>query len=430
MTVHVAPQSSSRDDLATLAVQKPPLDEHTLSHGRVSSDTSPANQVQVIMHQEALAQVESHGNSDTYTELGGVLLGVAYRHEETTYVEVQAAIPARSTEHGPIHFTFTAEAWSQLHQEREAHYPDLHIVGWFHTHPNLTVFYSADDVVVHSVAFSMPWHIGLVVDPVRREAAYFGWVHNDNLPEGREILPLPGFYELPTTQDTKVVDWQYKYRRGLDEMLESAYTTYGSPFYQQPAGAYEDGYGSLTANWWRNPQLNFGLATAALLLLVFVLSFGLVPLYARSQSTNEAIQVLAAERMVAAEAAGVASCPDPNVQIILPTAGGAQWLGTQIDIFGIADHPATNRYEIFAQPASNNSTTGTIPITTRRWRSELGTLATWNTADLTPGLYNLFIQPTRSTGLPIPNATCVVQLTLVAPPLEPTVAPTAQPITP
>ncbi|MCA9981522.1 MAG: hypothetical protein KDD89_11825, partial [Anaerolineales bacterium] len=259
--------------------------------------------------------------------------------------------------------------------------------------------------------------------PVRREAAFFGWAHNDQLPEGRELLPLPGYYELATTQPTAVVDWRYKYRRGLDEMLESAYTTYGAPFYQPNRKKIDNNM----AQWWGNPQLNFGLATASLILLLLVLIFGLTPLYLRTQSANEAIQVLAAERMAAAQTLGVAQCPDPNVQIILPTAGGAQWVGSQLDIFGVADHPATARYDIYAQPVGQ---TNTIAITTRRWRSSLGTLTTWDTAGLPPQTYNLILQPTRSDGLPITESACIVQLRLVAPPIAPTVAPTAQPATP
>ncbi len=414
MTVHVAPQSSFQEDLAGLPKQKPPLDEQTLSHGRVTTDTSPANQVQVIMHQEALAQIESHGNSDTYTELGGALLGMAYRHEGTTYVEVQAAIPARSAEHGPVHFTFTAEAWAQMHQEREAHYPDLRMVGWFHTHPNLTVFYSADDVVVHSVAFSMPWHVGLVVDPVRRESAFFGWVNNHNLPEEREILPLPGFYELPTTQPDKVIDWQYKYRRSLDDMLASAYSTYGSPFYQADARSIASYSANLSRRWGVPPDVfSLGLSLTAVVFTALLLTFGYVSLYNRTQATNQAVQVLTAERMAAAQANGVAQCPHPDVQIILPTAGQPQWAGAQLDILAIANHPATNRYEVFAQAVNEAGGGDTIHIATRRWRTQLGTISSWDTTGLPAGRYNLFLQPTQSNGLPVTNATCIVQLTLV-----------------
>lgn len=414
MTVLVAPQSSFQEDLAGLPEQKPPLDEQTLSHGRVTSDNSRANQVQVIMHQEALAQVESHGNSDTYTELGGVLLGTAYQHEGTTYVEVEAAIPARSREHGPVHFTFTAEAWATLHQEREKYYPELHIVGWFHTHPNLTVFYSADDVVVHSVAFSMPWHVGLVVDPVRRESAFFGWASNDNLPEGREILPLPGFYELPTTQPDKVIDWQYKYRRGLDEMLASAYTTYGSPFYQPEAHPIATYSNKISRRWGVSPDVvSLGMSLTAVVLVALLLTFGYVSLYNRTQATNLAIQTLNSERMAAAQAAGVAQCPHPNVQIILPTAGNPQWAGSQLDILGIANHPTTNRYEIFATPVDTQGQGNAIPISTRRWRTSLGTIAQWDTTGLAPGTYNLLLQPTQRNGLPVNNATCTIQVTLV-----------------
>ena len=103
------------------------------------------------------------------------MLGRAFRSNGQAYVEVRAAIPAVTKDHGPVHFTFTADAWSQLHKDRSENYPDLDIVGWFHTHPDLGVFYSSDDVVVHSAAFTLPWHMGMVVDPIRKEAGFFGW---------------------------------------------------------------------------------------------------------------------------------------------------------------------------------------------------------------------------------------------------------------
>ena len=89
--------------------------------------------------------------------------------------EVKAALPAVSSDHGPVHFTFSADSWARLHRDRTAHYAQLDIIGWFHTHPGLGVFYSSDDVVVHTAAFTLPWHVGLVVDPLGNHASYFGW---------------------------------------------------------------------------------------------------------------------------------------------------------------------------------------------------------------------------------------------------------------
>jgi proteasome lid subunit RPN8/RPN11 len=157
----------------------------------------------IVLHTAAsIKQIIDHAASNLRAEVGGVLLGKAYQENEHLVVEVQAALPARNDDHGPVHFTFTADAWSQIHRERQADYAGLDIVGWFHTHPGLGVFYSSDDVVVHSAAFTMPWHVGLVVDPLRSEAAYFGWVDG-------ELTPLDGFYEIQRAPNAKkVAPWR------------------------------------------------------------------------------------------------------------------------------------------------------------------------------------------------------------------------------
>lgn len=162
----------------------PPLQDDCVLHGALPADRHP----HVVMSQLALAQVRDHSLSNTQVELGGVLLGRAYQHNGQLFVEIDAAIPAATDDNGPVHFTFTADAWAQIHVDRSA-YPECDVVGWFHTHPDLGVFFSADDEVVHAAAFTQPWHVGLVVDPVRQTASFFGWA-------GDVIRSVPGFYEL------------------------------------------------------------------------------------------------------------------------------------------------------------------------------------------------------------------------------------------
>ena len=181
---------------------RPPRQDDCVLHGGLPD----AEQINVVVTQGALKQIVAHCNSNTNVELGGVLLGRPYHNNRQTFVQIEAAIPAVSDDNGPVHFTFTADAWAQIHVDRTA-YPQLEIVGWFHTHPDLGVFYSADDEVVHAAAFTQPWHVGLVVDPVRNQASFFAW------DEG-EVKPLPGFYELiPASAGNEnevpraVVDW-------------------------------------------------------------------------------------------------------------------------------------------------------------------------------------------------------------------------------
>lgn len=162
-------------------------------------------QVRVILAQNAIQQIQTHTISDMDREVGGALLGHVCRHQAQTFVEILAAMPAPSSDHGPVHFTFTADTWAHINHAREAEYPDLDIVGWFHTHPDLGVFYSADDVVVHSAAFTLPWQVGLVVDPLRQEACFFGW---EIASHGKQILPITGFYEWLDQKPGSLVGWQ------------------------------------------------------------------------------------------------------------------------------------------------------------------------------------------------------------------------------
>jgi proteasome lid subunit RPN8/RPN11 len=166
-------------------------------------------QVKVVFSQVALRQIEGHSASDLRRELGGVLLGHTTQSVSSTRVLVSAAIPVRSDDHGPVHFTFNADAWSQLHLDRAERYPKLDVVGWYHTHPDLGVFYSADDLVVHSAAFVLPWQVGMVLDPVRGEICLVGWCEKETNSQARELAGLPGYYEQMDQQNSSVVSWRF-----------------------------------------------------------------------------------------------------------------------------------------------------------------------------------------------------------------------------
>jgi len=47
------------------------------------------------------------------------------------------------------------------------------IVGWYHSHPNLGVFFSGIDRATQSAFFNYPYALGLVIDPIRRQRKCF-----------------------------------------------------------------------------------------------------------------------------------------------------------------------------------------------------------------------------------------------------------------
>jgi proteasome lid subunit RPN8/RPN11 len=60
---------------------------------------------------------------------------------------------------------------------------DRIVVGWYHSHPNLGAFFSGTDRRTQRHFFNRPYSVGLVIDPVRGEEAWF---------VGPEATPLPG----------------------------------------------------------------------------------------------------------------------------------------------------------------------------------------------------------------------------------------------
>lgn len=340
------------------------LDE-CLLHGELPVDGEPV----VLVHQTALLQASAHSLSNVNLELGGALLGHAFRHKGALYVEIKAALPAVSADHGPIHFTFSADSWSRLQQDRTTHYPNLDIVGWFHTHPDLGVFYSSDDVVVHSAAFTLPWHVGLVIDPLREEASFFGWV-------GGQLRPLSGFYELPERQQASVVTW----RAVRTAVWDSPYTP--------PAPALSPGSqvylpGSQASQAVSTRQAGLILGALGLGLALILLLWGVLPLRQQVNTLETAVLALADSSLAATNAA---SCPDPRLRLIAPVSGQTFAMGSTVPLIGTTEFPEARGYQLELRPPGSQ----TWVLLDRSSRdTRLGELARWDTTGYAQGTHEI-----------------------------------------
>lgn len=376
--------SQSQHELDNLPERQPPLADKCYLHGEQPSP----GQLWVIMGQTAFQQVSDHAHSNIHSELGGLLLGRVYRHQRTAFVEITAALPAINLDHGPIHFSFKADSWTQLNRDREAKYPQLEVVGWFHTHPGLGVFYSSDDVVVHTSSFTLAWQVGLVVDPIRQEASFFGHV------DGR-IAPLPGFYELLAEQPRSVIDWQAVQtvvwgQTAVDDPLpfvNTIRTKLNQPTY------------SVWPIW--------GVVTAG---VIAILLLGL--LTATIWSLRQQLVALQQVTTTLANVAGVntAVCSDPHLRVLTPLTGSSYTVGEAIDFMGTTEIPDANQYRLEAHALN---TEGWILVDTFRSDVALGKLATWDTTKYTPALYELRLTAVDRTNILLPNvAPCLIQIQL------------------
>lgn len=388
-----SPPEPTRPEISQLGRKQPPdLTENAHLHGH---EPGPA-QVRVIVSQAALQQIDSHGRSNLYSELGGALLGRAYQFQGRLYVEIQAALPVVSADHGPVHFTFTADTWRQLSRDREQHYPKLEIVGWFHTHPNLGVFYSADDVVVHSAAFTLPWQVGLVVDPAREEACFFAW-------EGGELAPLPGFYELLDSQQTPFARWRVVRTSVWQTTSEAELAG------RAPSGATQPTvYAPRAPQSSFNPGIGLIVGSLALLLSFFLLVGWVVPLTQEVRRLESVVLTLAGESLAESNAA---ACPDVRLRILTPLTGQRFLAGSRIEVLGTASFPETTRYQLAVRPSSDESWT---TLQTINRDASLDRLARWDTTDFAPGGYALRLTAVDRNNIRLSNSpTCEVRIELV-----------------
>jgi proteasome lid subunit RPN8/RPN11 len=117
--------------------------------------------------------IERHAFSDTTREVGGMLLGKFVADESP--VRVQAALPALAAVGQAANLTFTHEVWTDILGSVDRDFPELRIVGWYHTHPGHGIFLSGYDTFIHENFFGDKRMSALVIDPCAGDLGWFGW---------------------------------------------------------------------------------------------------------------------------------------------------------------------------------------------------------------------------------------------------------------
>lgn len=148
--------------------------------------------VVITIAKKAHDAIYIHGLLNPKQEVGGIFVGnVTQDGNGKHHVDIVAAVEAESAPGTRTRMQFTGPVWLEMLAKVQNSYPGLRVVGWYHTHPNLGVFLSDDDILAHNVAFSNPWHVAAVCDPVKRQLGFFSW-------DGDKLKPLEGFYVKDT----------------------------------------------------------------------------------------------------------------------------------------------------------------------------------------------------------------------------------------
>ena len=106
-------------------------------------------------------------------EAGGLLLGGRYALVDgatAVAVGVERFVPGRIAEGTGVSLALGTGIWDDARPLLDA---GLVLVGWVHSHPDLGAFFSGTDRRTQRAFFAQPWQVGWVVDPVRREQAWF-----------------------------------------------------------------------------------------------------------------------------------------------------------------------------------------------------------------------------------------------------------------
>jgi proteasome lid subunit RPN8/RPN11 len=140
---------------------------------------------------ECLEGMSKHARSGGEYEVGGFLLGGYHQHRGERYVDITTYVPALKAQSARTHLTFSNDAQREFHQTLAKRYPDLLVLGWYHTHPSYGLFLSEYDVFIQKGFFSAAHHVAVVIDPFqqpRPQVGVFTWDEEGKRSDGYHLI--------------------------------------------------------------------------------------------------------------------------------------------------------------------------------------------------------------------------------------------------
>jgi proteasome lid subunit RPN8/RPN11 len=161
--------------------------------------------ISVFLTPKAYVRANVHAHSDLDNEIGGWLIGSWKADQETgeEYIVVERCLPAVGARRGSAYITFTQDTQVAMFEIMEEKYPDKDLVGWYHSHPKMSIFLSSYDLFLHRSFFPHPYQVALVLEPHSNTAGFFMRDRDGNL-DGKRYY---GFHELGAVGDQSVVRW-------------------------------------------------------------------------------------------------------------------------------------------------------------------------------------------------------------------------------
>lgn len=127
----------------------------------------------VVFDPAANKAIEDHCFGNASHEVCGVLVGFTYEEKGNPCTRIVGAIEGQHAREEQMSVTFTHQTWDAVHVALAKRTDKARVVGWYHSHPDFGIFYSAPDIFVHSNFFGSAGQVGLVIDPIRNERGVF-----------------------------------------------------------------------------------------------------------------------------------------------------------------------------------------------------------------------------------------------------------------
>jgi proteasome lid subunit RPN8/RPN11 len=134
-------------------------------------DSRPDVRIDAEVHKK----IEEFAAANRNKECAGLLLGTVDTEGKTRVIHICAAIPADGAVGTRASVRIPLVAWEAMLRVRDFDYPELRVLGWFHTHAGWGVFMSDSDIFIHRHFFPHPNMVAYVLDPTTGRDGFFYW---------------------------------------------------------------------------------------------------------------------------------------------------------------------------------------------------------------------------------------------------------------
>lgn len=131
-------------------------------------------------------------------EIGGILLGKPFLSKATAMyrVLVEAFVPIEAAYSDVYQLEFSAHSLAKDLGNIQDQYPELMLIGWFHTHPGHGLFLSRPDLRIHDSFFRESFQFAMEIDSLtdRLDTAFFTRMNNGKVNNRKNLKPNTPWY--------------------------------------------------------------------------------------------------------------------------------------------------------------------------------------------------------------------------------------------